>query len=638
MPSLFSVSFWLYFVYFFAAFFIAFYIPGNLLLRRLRLSFFDESVLSIITGIVMFSLQGFLFGYFNLRILTFFYLIVAFGLWLKTGGFRNLKKSTTNIKTNRAGIIIAVILIAGTLVQLSTIWLNGILTNTLYFCCGIPDTLFSLSLTHELINRFPPNEPAIFNISLQNYHYLTSLVSADLIRVFRLPEIATQYQYLSVLISLLLGLASLTLANMLKLTSRFKIWFLIFLYFTGDIIFILPLFTRHVLDFSLTTLENASSLWISPPRMWALIILLGGLSLLVIWVKKRDRLAGAIMALVLGSLVGFKVYIGIVALAGLAILGLWFLIKRKRKLLIPLIFTAVVAAVFYIPVNKAAGGLLFSGFWRFEDFAAQPSLGLSMLELARRVYLEHFNYIHAYFYDLIFGFCYLFFSAGMLVVGLFQTRKSLKPVPVEFNIFSITVFLTGLILGLFFLQNPGGANSSQFLIVIYIIGSFYGALSLSYWLKKINPVTILAGVILFILISTRVGHDSFVRLNNIANGQGLTVTKDKMAAFNYLKNLKISSPILLTSDTSGSDCLLVTFLSDKIPFACSAGAPGDRGVNLTQKFKVEEEILSGNKVLAKQNSIIYIFDDAAAISQDKINSGQLKLIFKSSKASIYKII
>ena len=120
---------------------------------------------------------------------------------------------------------------------------------------------------------------------------------------------------------------------------------------------------------------------------------------------------------------------------------------------------------------------MFTGFWRFEDFVVQPVLGLSRLELARRVFLDHNNIVRALLYDLFFAFLYIFFSAGTLLLGLFQTKRSIQKIPGDFTIVLVAGLISTCIAGFFFIQKTGGANTSQFLISIYIVGAIYSSLA-----------------------------------------------------------------------------------------------------------------------------------------------------------------
>ena len=82
MTMFFDGSFWLYFFYFLIVIVIAFFPPGEIFLKKLRLSLLHRFVLGSIVGMVLWGWQGFIFGYLNVRFLTYFYLIFFAALWI----------------------------------------------------------------------------------------------------------------------------------------------------------------------------------------------------------------------------------------------------------------------------------------------------------------------------------------------------------------------------------------------------------------------------------------------------------------------------------------------------------------------------------------------------------------------------
>lgn len=636
MYSPFEPLFWAYALYFLLAATLAFFIPGNLLLRKLKLDIFSEIILSIIVGFVIWSLQGFIFGYLQLRWLTYIYLLTNVGTWATFYA----RKFFNQVRFKQHDLLLSVILIIGTLIQLSSIWPNGIVVNEgLYFCCGMPDTLYHLALTSELVTQFPPHEPGISGVVLQNYHYLSNLGVADLIRIFHLPLISTQYQYMTVLMSILLGLSVLVLANLLNFARTVKIWLLLLLFFCGDIIFLLSYLNGKGINFLYTTLENAQSLWISPPRFYAVVVFFAGLSLFALWLKKKDLFTGIIMAIVFASLISIKIYVGAIMLAGLGVLAIIYLFKKEYRMLLPLLVFYLVSSAIFLPINSKSGGLFYSGFWRFEDFAAQPSLGLIPLALAQQIFAEHHNSLRVLLYDLYFGFLYTIFSAGVLMLGLFQTKNSLKNLPQYFTLTLTVGLLATCAAGFFFLQKTGGSNSGQFLISIYVIGIIYAAVAIAWWLGKLPPkFAVILGVVLLSLISTRVIHDATIRINTLKDSTGPSVTGSTLNSLKYFTKTKTSDTVL-TFDEANFNCLLIKIIGKSSAFTCTLGAPADRGVDLTNKIAIRQIIFQGknlekSKTLLKANKISYIYMPKTEVKASNIGKMNLQKVYENETVII----
>src|SRR5581483_10218952 len=470
-PGLFDWAFWFQFIYFFAAVFLAFYIPGSLLLKRTSLKFWENLVLSIPIGMTLFGLLGLLLGYLNLRFISYFYLLVAFVLWMRSD--KKIKISNP-VRIDKRSFIILVI---GVIFQIAHSWFWGTSDpKGLFFCCGsVPDNFYHMELTGEITRHIPPYDPDFYGVVVKNYHYLGNVVVAEIVRVFGLNIIDTEFQYFAVLLSLLLGLLSLLIAKQLRAPPLFSRWLLFFLYFGGDFIYIIQLVTKGRIDFSTGPIENGTSLYMNPPRAFALIILFATIALLLVYLKEKKTYLLYVLGFLIASTIGFKIHVGIFALTGLFSLVFYFLSKSNKKVIIPFLLTVFLGSLIYIPVNNGAGGFLFSGFWRFEDFITNPTVGTSRLELARRIYFAHKSWLRVLQYEFIFVLLYFFSQFGTKVLAFFQSKKSLSLFPKEMHIFLLSGSLVSFILGGFFLEKTGGVNEFNFVVTLYYIASFYSA-------------------------------------------------------------------------------------------------------------------------------------------------------------------
>lgn len=411
------------------------------------------------------------------------------------------------------------IILVGVFLQLSAVWFLGMpRDNGLFFCCrGVPDDIYHLALTNELVSHFPPQEPGMTGVIVKNYHYLASLVMAELIRVFHLPLIPTVYQYFPLLVSLLLGLTVVALAQQLQLSQKVTRWWLFFLYFHGDILYLLTFLRGKGLNFDITIFDDATKFLAGPPRSFSITLLFTGLVLFLIWRQQKKLLPGILAAVVLGSLIGFKVYTGIFALIGMATVGTYYLYKRDWKMTIPPILTLLISLGFYLPVNGASGGLSWNGFYRFDNFVSQPAFGLQNLELLR---LTGANYLL-----IPFGGLYLVFLFGTVILGIFSLGK----LPKDLNLFLLPATLATAVIGLFFVQNIGGLNTVQFLIGLYFILSLYAALTVSRF-----PFVLALMVIALTL--PRPLYEAWGNFQMAASRRGLFISQGELAGLNYLKN------------------------------------------------------------------------------------------------------
>lgn len=537
MFNLMSPKFIFFFIYSFIALFISAYIPGSVVLKysKLKAPFIIYIALSISVGISFWALQGFILGFLNLRFLTYIYLLVFSIFWLKNFRFQSIK-----FKFNKFIIMSLLLITAGVLSQNIASFFMGIQTSHgISFCCvDASDSLYFASLSQEIVNHIPPFEPGLSGTIVKNYHYLSNIFIAEISRVFLIPLNILQFQVSSLFLSILLGLSALSFGLYVVKREKFTLWILFFLYFGGDLIWLFLLFlNKGVNPFVMSSLEDGVKFLSNPPRAFAIIQFFNGTALLYYFLKeKRSLFVTTIVGIVFGTLIGFKVYIGIFAISGLFVLCIYQLFKRNIETLKLLIVSGVVSLLLYLPVNSNAGGLYFTGFWSFENFISQPYLNLGRLELSRRIFLDDNKILKSYFFEAIFFITTIFSFFGTKIIGVFQTKKSLSQIPLQIHIFLLTGLLLSFVLGFFFQQASGGSNTFNFIVSVFIIGSIYTALSMDYVTSFKKPITFLTTIVIISLTVPRVIYETTHNIQRLTSNLYQSITPKQLEAFEYLRS------------------------------------------------------------------------------------------------------
>ena len=206
----------------------------------------------------------------------------------------------------------------------------------------------------------------------------------------------------------------------------------------------------------------------------------------------------------------------------------------------------MLSAIIYFPVNKGAGGLYFTGLHLFENFIVQPWMMLNRLELARRVYLDHHSWLRVAQYEIIFAGIFIVTVFGTKLIGLVQAKKSFSLLPKELHVFLLSGIAVSAVLGLFFQQYTGGANTFNFLVSIFIIGSIYTALACSYWINSINRnLKIFLIIIIVILTVPRVFQEAVSNINKIQAKEGFLIDNHELNGLRYLKEKTEKDAIVL---------------------------------------------------------------------------------------------
>ncbi len=633
-----------FFVFLIAAI-LAFVIPGVNLLRPLRRPCFETIVLGTTVGIALWAIQGYIFGFLHVRWLSYIYLIVNFLIFAVI--FRKQFKLNKLKLFNRIDLLSTLIVIVGSILNLSAVWFMGTQTSSgLYFCCrGVPDAIYHLSLTNELIKNFPPYEPGMSGVLVKNYHYLSNLVAADIARIFNLDFIRVQFQYLNLLIALLLGCSAFVLGRILKQTKAFCRWLAIFMYGSGDILYVL-LFLRGLgVNFNVTIFDDATKLLAGPPRAFSILIIFTAICLFCLWIKKRNLYTGILMAVVMGTLVGFKVYTGLFALTGLGIIGIYYLLKKDIRMIIPPLLALLIFLAYYIPNNSSAGFIYFNGLWRFENFMQHSDLAISKLDYLRIQKASEHRYLEVAIYEIVFIIIYFVFLFGTINLGFFQNKKSLKLLPKELHIFLISAILVSVVVGSFFYQSTGGANTVQFLLTVFIVASIYAALAISYWTSKLPfKTSLLVIAIVFVLTTSRSFYEVVGNFSSIYSKKGFLIENQQLEAFNFLRyrtpeNSKIAVEPWMAED---EPFMYVTFLTNRQLFLSGAGVLRDHGQDTKSREVAEKTIFtSSNNVevedLLKKNQIEYIYLPKNYSFKSE-NRPYLRKVFENEAAIIFEVI
>lgn len=510
-------------------------------------------------------------------------------------------------------------------------------------------------------------------IVVHNYHYLSNVVAAELIRIFHLPLIATQFHYLVIFLSLLVGLCAIVFGQITHMKKSYIYWLVFFLYFSGDITYLLTFLMGKGFNFNTPFLENALWMWFSPPRVFATVVLFAGLSLFVLWIKKRNIFLGILMSFVLASLIGFKIYYGVFMAAGIAALAIYYLFVKQFRMLLPLVCCALLSLLLYLPVNANSGGFVFTGGWRFENFVMQPNLGLQQLEMAREIYAAHHNWFGVARFESFFFILYLIFVFGTISVGLLQTKKSLANFPIELNIFLFSGISVCAFLGFFFIQQAGGANSSQFLITIDIVASIYAALACYYWIGKLQGILKYVGIGLIVILTIpRVIDTEHVILANFSNHNLFFIDAYQLEALTYLKNNSPATSIILVDNFNreqkwrydpylkkrvavfvedprswiGNFSYYISFLADRSLFidgnALTNSIVDSHGVSIQDRVATQKTILTNKtplvtKALLQQNHINYLYLDPTSHLAKKPPSF-LKPVLRNKEVCILQVL
>lgn len=556
--SLTDSIFWLQFFYYFIVVFIAYYIPGSLLLSKVSIPRIFKISLSVTLGMVLFAYQGYLFGVLNIRYLTYFYLLICFMTWLI--GQRKKKKADLADQFTINWKLWAVILI-GSFMQLSTIWFTGaVFKGTAYYCCGnANDNFLYGSLSREIMHSIPPEHPGMTGEVFKNYHYWSNIVIGETSRIFRLPVFQLQFQYSTVLISLMMGILFLGLVWQLGGSKNLGLWTIFFFYFGSDAIYWIIGFLRSAPLFSMSSLEDGPGFLANYPRAMAVMVAVAAMVMLFYVRKKPSLITVVVTSLLFASIAGMKIYVAFFMYVGLLSIALFDAIKHKSKTSVFVGFiTAVLVLPVYLQTNAGAGGLYFLGFWRAQNFIVQPWLNLLRMEQARIIYEGDHKWVQVMFFNIVFTAIYIVAIYGTKVIALFNTKKTLKQLQPDLHIFMFPALLTSFLLGFFYNQDTGESNTFNFLISVFIFLSLYAALVANYITEKGHKRlgVIIALIIVFLTVPRSI-YRTYRNISDLINKRSFSISKNILDGAIAVRNgtnptdVFLVNPLYFKFDTEG---------------------------------------------------------------------------------------
>lgn len=631
---------------FIVAIFLAFYVPGRVILgQQKNLSQIGIFATSFILGIVLWGWQGYLFGFLQLRWLSYLYLLIFLAIFFKKKYF---SFKIPKFKFKNIDLVALIMVLIGIVGQTMQFVRNGQMTSAGLFISNNNnmDQVWHATLVEELVRRFPPNEPGMYGIPLLNYHFWFNLVTAELVRVFHLPPFATQFNGMYVLGPILLVLIAYSLAGAIFKSRLFLRLFLFFLYFSGDAVGWFMVLLRHRFDLSVGWLfEDGSNLMDSPGRGIAVVISLAGLYLLF---KNRQQISRRnifIIGLLFGSLMGFKIYFAIPFILGLFCLAVFNGIKRNFSSLWIFLIASILFLFQFLPFNVSSGGLFFLPFDIPREFIAQKALNMSYVDQRWTIYLAHYSYFRLVQYGITMSAVYLFVQFGIKLFGFFPLRRTIKTVGLDFYIFLYSSLLTSLVLGLFFYQKVGGANIWEFFMVTSFILAIITSLSLSLYLSGVSKAIAYVLIILIVLFTIPRWINSTLRYFHDDYLLGFHgVPKQELQVYDYLKLKTPENSLVLFADQPNYTyyASVVSILSERNLFLSGMGVGQVLTPEIVERKRDVEIIKSSidnkqvNTVLKKDN-INYIYLYSSSVLPVSTVSSTLREVFSNESGKIFKV-
>lgn len=547
---------------------IVLFIPGFLLVRSLNFrSQPSDFFLSVISGMVMLTLTAYIGGLLKMQWFTFIYVAASVGIFILKKYYLEVNLKGIKFTPDKINLLLILTFVVGAIFQSLSLLRSGWVYD---FGIGFwgplgHDGIWHQALINQLITQVPPQNPVLSGEVLTNYHYFFDLLVAETVRLSQIPVMDLLYRFYPLTFSILLGLGTYLLVMKITGSRIATLISLYFVYFAGSFGWIVEFIReRHFGGESAFWVNQPVSMNLNPPFAISLLIVIAIVLVLGSVKEKIKFIPGLLLVILIGALMEFKVYAGVVVLSSLFFISLGTaLVGKNFSYFKVLVLSVLVAALVFLPQNMGAGDLLvLSPFWFINSMVDFPDrVGWIRLSSARDAYFargEWFKFLGAETLALVI---FIIGNLGLRFIGLSSMISGVKDKLGKDMVFTVVLLMSAvsLVTPLVFIQKGNPWNTIQFMYYfLYFVAIFSGAAIVSLFnrLPKGIGWAVVAAILVLTPINAAVTFRSALypsppsRLT-MSELEGLSVLKSlpdgTVLTYPYDKNMraKLSDPFPL---------------------------------------------------------------------------------------------
>ncbi len=494
--------------------FLVIILPGLVLSNK----FFDKNsplflklFISSTVGFVVLTLIYYITSLLKFKQLIFLYILLCLILFFRFKLY-NYLSNLPKIK-KPFDLVTAVIILVGVIFQVIPTFKSG-----LNFTYGMgfwgPNThdgIWHISLINQLIKSIPPENPIYSSVTLKNYHFFYDLLIAATNYLSGLPVIDLVFRFYPIIFSLMSGLGSYYIAIRLfesrvglvraKVAAIFSLYLIFFAGSFGWIVEYLR--ERHIGGESAFWANQAVSLNLNPPFAISLVIMITLFHILLTKPNIKTK-TGIITIILVGTLISFKSYTGVLVLGSLSVLALVKILKKKDFSLFWIFTLSFVVSVWLFLSNFEARStlLVFAPFWLVHSMVDSPDrVGWVRLSLARYASQAQGQWLKFLAAEALSLTIFIFGNLGLrfLSFGILIKIKDIFKEDCTLFIFILTILST--VIPILFIQSGNPWNTIQFFYPVLYISALFSGLVISTLLFKLNKVFVVCFVCIILILA-----------------------------------------------------------------------------------------------------------------------------------------
>lgn len=350
------------------------------------------------------------------------------------------------------------------------------------------DGVWHEALVGQLLKTIPPINPGLSGVILSNYHYFFDILVAKISQFTMMSPQFLIYKLFPAVFSVLLGIGTYKLSNILFKDKKVALLSVFFTYFASSFGWIVDLIKHQQIGGESAFWANQPvSMNLNPPFAISLVMIIFIILLVNSYIKNPKFLKASFIIILSGTLVEFKVYGGLVLLVGLLAMSLKRLFfDHDFKLIIISALSILLSLVIFIPQNSHASSLIeFNPFWLVNTMIdAGDRVGIADFTSKRFTYQESNQWLKFSAIEIISFMIFFVGNLGTRVIGLLGLKK--KQLTNDLFIFIFVMMAASFVPTLIFTQKGNPWNIIQFFY--YFL--YFAGLFLAFSLKKAHWVLI----------------------------------------------------------------------------------------------------------------------------------------------------
>ena len=637
--------------------FLFLYLPGRILTSiaesKKTISGWIQIGIGLILGLVILTIISLILSIFHINWLFLWFLPLISIIWLyKSKEVHILWKPFQNILKERSEQILGLVLMICVTSQCIGLLKGGLTTDGI-LAPQLHDTMWNLALMGELLHHSPAQHPGFSGELLKNNHYFYPLFLAAIKHITGMDSLFLYYKAGPLLVSLLYGLGLYGVISILVKSKFIQIVGVFLGFYAGSLSFVLPILLRTNFNWQGNTFlaDQPFDQIANPYTILGFALFLWGFYWLVkiLNFPHQTRII-VFVALIFGSLYGFKSFGGVIAVGSLMLTALITLRRKNNRLLITAFLTLLVfLPVFFLISDMAKPTLVWQPGWLLRELVvSSDKLQLGKLADMENYYSSIGNSLGLLKIKALELTIYIVGNFGVRLLGILYGFILLWKLRSENNDISLPVFFLLIIFSVSFslplLFNLGGNahNIIQFTPYAFVISAIFLSMFMDrLWTYCVSHNKQLIGLFIIASITSLAIPVNIKQVLEKVTQDIDVIPQEEFQALAFIKNNSTPEDVIAVDYRFyPKSAIYVSALTERRLFLSDTKLPAQTLIDPSIRVKINDQFFTNQStILLDQPHVAYVYLLKSNLKDIKtdIHGQGLTEVYANSAAIVLKI-